>query len=318
MEELDEDRLELLERRLADRVTERVRSDLFSWYAAIGTAVITVCGILGVNVVLSIKSEIKSEIKQEFEQELQVKRDEVKELISETRFIAKEAKGIIKQVQQELIAFQPQAEGLNDNIQKVKILDDKIQKLDKISTSLDIASQRQPLDSSVDSLQSQLKELAIQVDKLNSIVTVSVQKPGGESVQAAQQRKAAIQSVILATQKAEQSLAEKRKRTTVFFQFAGGKRPQAEALSDALKKADYIVPGEEREGGAAGKHQVRYFYTQDRVAAESLAQDATRALRNLGYSISQVPNIEAKPFVSYSGKKPSQGTVELWLEIPSR
>ncbi|MCA2669667.1 MAG: hypothetical protein IM486_12280 [Microcystis sp. M114S2] len=233
---------------------------------------------------------------------------------------AKEAKDIIEQVQQELIAFRPQAEGLDNNIQKVKILDDKIQKLDKISTNLDITSQKysQPLGSSVDSLQSQLKELAIQVDKLNSIVTVSVQKPGGESAQAAQQRKAAIQSVISATQKAEQSLAEKRKRTTVFFQFAGGKRPQAEALSDALKKADYIVPGEEREGGAAGKHQVRYFYTQDRVAAENLAQDATRALRNLGYSISQVPNIEAKPFVSYSGKKPSQGTVELWLEIPSR
>jgi archaellum component FlaC len=250
----------------------------------------------------------------------QVKRDEVRELISETRLKAKEAKDIIEQVQQELIAFRPQAEGLDNNIQKVKILDDKIQKLDKISTNLDITSQKysQPLGSSVDSLQSQLKELAIQVDKLNSIVTVSVQKPGGESAQAAQQRKAAIQSVISATQKAEQSLAEKRKRTTVFFQFAGGKRPQAEALSDALKKADYIVPGEEREGGAAGKHQVRYFYTQDRVAAENLAQDATRALRNLGYSISQVPNIEAKPFVSYSGKKPSQGTVELWLEIPSR
>lgn len=318
MEELDEDRLELLERRLADRVTERVRSDLFSWYAAIGTAVITVCGILGVNVVLSIRTEIKSEIKQEFEQELQVKRDEVRELISETRLKAKEANDIIERVQQELRAFRPQAEGLNDNIQKVKILDDKIQKLDKISTSLDIASQRQPLDSSVKSLQRQLIELAIQVDKLNTIVTVSVQKPGGESAQAAQQRKAAIQSVISATQKAEQSLAKKRERTTVFFQFAGGKREQAEALSEALKKADYIVPGEEREGGAAGKHQVRYFYTQDRVAAESLAQDATRALRNLGYSISQVPNIEAKPFVSYSGKKPSQGTVELWLEIPSR
>lgn len=320
MEELDEDRLELLERRLADRVTERVRSDLFSWYAAIGTAVITVCGILGVNVVLSIRTEIKSEIKQEFEQELQVKRDEVRELISETRLKAKEAKVIIEQVQRELRAFRPQAEGLDNNIQKVKILDDKIQKLDKISTNLDITSQKysQPLGSSVDSLQSQLKELAIQVDKLNSIVTVSVQKPGGESAQAAQQRKAAIQSVISATQKAEQSLAKKRERTTVFFQFAGGKREQAEALSEALKKADYIVPGEDREGGAAGKHQVRYFYTQDRVAAESLAQDATRALRNLGYSISQVPNIEAIPFVSYSGKKPSQGTVELWLEIPSR
>jgi hypothetical protein len=176
----------------------------------------------------------------------------------------------------------------------------------------------EPTASSVKSLQRQLTELAIQVDKLNTIVTVSVQKPGGESAQAAQQRKAAIQSVISATQKAEQSLAKKRERTTVFFQFAGGEREQAKALSEALKKADYIVPGEEREGGAAGKHQVRYFYTQDRVEAERLAQDATRALRNLGYSISQVPNIEPKDFVSYRGKKPSQGTVELWLEIPSR
>jgi chromosome segregation ATPase len=320
MEELDGDRIELLERRLADQVKERVRLDLFGWYAAVGITAITIFGILGVNVVLSIKSEIKSEIKQEFEQELQVKRDEVKELISETRFRAKEAKDIIEQVQHQLGAFQPQVESLNTNIQKVKMLDDRTQQLDRISRELDITSQKdlQPLVSSVESLQSQLRELAIQVDKLNTIVTVSVQKSGGESAQAAQQRKAAIQSVISTTKKAEQSLAEKRERTTVFFQFAGGKRQQAEDLSAALKKANYIVPGEDREGEAAGKHEVRYFHNQDRVAAESLAQDATRALRNLGYSINQVPNVEAKSLVSYGGKKPSQGTVELWLEIPPR
>jgi len=320
MEELDEDRLELLERRLADRVTERVRSDLLKLYAAMGTTAISVLGLFGWNIFQNLESGIKENIKDNLEEEIKPTRIQINKQLAETEVLAKQANGIVEKVKKQLDAFQPQAENLDNNIKLMKELSVGVQELNTNLRSVQGSTERDlyPIASSVKSLQRQLIELAIQVDKLNTIVTVSVQKPGGESAQAAQQRKAAIQSVISATQKAEQSLAKKRERTTVFFQFAGGEREQAKALSDALKKADYIVPGEEREGGAAGKHQVRYFYTQDRVAAESLAQDATRALRNLGYSISQVPNIEAKPFVSYSGKKPSQGTVELWLEIPSR
>ncbi len=320
MEELDEDRLELLERRLADRLTERVRSELLKLYAAMGATAISVLGLVGWNILQNLESGIKENIKDNLEEEIKPTRIQINKQLAETEVLAKQANGIVEKVKKQLDAFQPQAENLDNNIKLMEELSVRVQELNTNLRPVQGSTERDlyPIASSVKSLQRQLIELAIQVDKLNTIVTVSVQKPGGESAQAAQQRKAAIQSVISATQKAEQSLAKKRERTTVFFQFAGGKREQAKALSEALKKADYIVPGEEREGGAAGKHQVRYFYTQDRVAAENLAQDATRALRNLGYSISQVPNIEAKPFVSYSGKKPSQGTVELWLEIPSR
>jgi uncharacterized protein YoxC len=327
MEELDEDRLELLERRLADRVTERVRSELLKFYAAMGATAISVLGLVGSNVFQNLESGIKENIKDNLEEEIKPTRIQINKQLAETEVLAKQANGIVEKVKKQLDAFQPQAENLDNNIKLMEELSVGVQELSvgvqELNTNLRSVQgpterDLEPIASSVKSLQRQLTELAIQVDKLNTIVTVSVQKPGGESAQAAQQRKAAIQSVISATQKAEQSLAKKRERTTVFFQFAGGEREQAKALSDALKKADYIVPGEEREGGAAGKHQVRYFYTQDREAAKNLAQDATRALRNLGYSISQVPNIEAITFVSYSGKKPSQGTVELWLEIPSR
>lgn len=327
MEELDEDRLELLERRLADRVTERVRPALFKLYAAMGATAISALGLFGWNIFQNLESGIKENIKDNLEEEIKPTRIQINKQLAETEVLAKQANGIVEKVKKQLDAFQPQAENLDNNIKLMEELSVGVQELSvgvqELNTNLrsvqgSTERDLEPIASSVKSLQRQLTELAIQVDKLNSIVTVSVQKPGGESAQAAQQRKAAIQSVISATQKAEQSLAKKRERTTVFFQFAGGKREQAKALSEALKKADYIVPGEEREGGAAGKHQVRYFYTQDKEAAENLAQDATRALRNLGYSISQVPNIEPKDFVSYRGKKPSQGTVELWLEIPSR
>jgi uncharacterized protein YoxC len=316
MEELDGDRIELLERRLADRVAERVRPALFKLYAVIGTTAISVAGLFGWNIFQNLESNIKEDIGKE----IKPTQTEITKQLLETEVLARRANEIIKKVEKQLDAFQPQAENLTNNIKIVETLEIKVQELNKNLREVKALTYKdlQPLGSSVESLQSQLRELAIQVDKLNTIVTVSVQKPEGESAQAVQQRKAAIQSVISATQKAEQSLAEKRERTTVFFQFAGGKRQQAEDLSAALKKADYIIPGEDREGEAAGKHEVRYFYNQDRVAAENLAQDATRALRNLGYSISQVPNVEVKSLESYSGKKPSQGTVELWLEIPSR
>ncbi len=50
MEELDGDRIELLERRLADRVAERVRPALFKLYAVVGSTVIGVVGLFGWNI----------------------------------------------------------------------------------------------------------------------------------------------------------------------------------------------------------------------------------------------------------------------------
>ncbi|HID30596.1 MAG TPA: hypothetical protein EYP19_11410 [Desulfobacterales bacterium] len=133
-----------------------------------------------------------------------------------------------------------------------------------------------------------------------------------------QQRSAAIQSVISDTKEAEQRLVQARNKTTVFFQFAGGRREQAEALSATLKAEGYVVPGEDQEVGAAGKHEVRYFHDKDHAAALRLVDDTTRALRSLAYFDRKQPDIITKSLVSYRGKKPRPGVLELWLEVPPR
>lgn len=154
--------------------------------------------------------------------------------------------------------------------------------------------------------------------QLNTIATAGEIVSEGEPTQTPEQRFAAIKSVISDTKDAEQRLIQARSKTTVFFQFAGGRRVQAEALSAALKAKGFIVPGEDREGAAARKHEVRYFHREDKEAAERLANDTTAALRNLKYPERDALNVVAESFVSYRGKKPRPGIVELWLEIPPR
>jgi archaellum component FlaC len=312
MADLDSDRLELLERQLAERVTERVRSSLFKLYAAVGAAVIAALGFVGWDLVADIKSDVMAEISGQVERDVQAKREEITERVAETRIIARRANEVIQRVEDQLDAFEPQAKSLDETIEKVSSLNTTSQDLiDAYSREL------QPLVNNVESLRQRLVELAEQVDELNALVSDS---GGGTepAVATTAQRSAAIQSVIADSKAAGERFEQARSRTTVFFQFAEGRRDQAEALSAALAADGYIVPGEDRESGAAAKHEVRYFHEGDEAAARRLAQDATRALRSLGYPPRAVPDVEVNPLVAYAGKKPRPGVLELWLEIPPR
>ncbi len=313
MTDLDGDRLELIERQLADRVTTRVRSALFRLYASVGVAVIGVLGFVSWDVVSDIKSEVKSEITKTIDQEIEAKRAEITERVTETRIIAKRANEVIHRVEKQLDEFEPQAENLDETIQKVKALN--VTSQDLIAA---YSREIKPLVSNVESLSQRLVALAKQVDQLNSLASGSGSIMGSEINEAHQQRSAAIQSVISDSKEAEQLFVQARKKTTVFFQFAGGRREQAEALSAALTAEGYIVPGESREGGAAARHEVRYFHNDDNATAQRLAEDTTRALRTLGYTARNVPDVVVKSLVTYSGKKPRLGVLELWLEIPPR
>lgn len=313
MTDLDKDRLELLERQLAERVTERVRPALFRLYATVGVAVIGALGFVSWDIVSDIKSEIKSEITDAIDEEINAKRTEIAERVTEARIMAKRAGKVIERVEKQLDEFQPQADNLDETIERVKALNVTSQDLTAV-----YSQELKPLVANVESLSKQLRMLAEQVDQLNSIATA-----GGLDIEAVpdqtqQQRGAAIQSVISDSKQAEQILAQARKKTTVFFQFAGGRREQAEELSAALVARGYSVPGEDREGGAARKHEVRYFHDEDAETAKRLADDTTRALRELAYSDGEPPDIIAKPFSSYTGKKPRPGVLELWVEIPPR
>ena len=127
---------------------------------------------------------------------------------------------------------------------------------------------------------------------------------------------AQAQNVAESTQQARQQVEAVAARPTVWFQFAGAPRPQAQDFSRALVKKGYIVPGEDREPGAAGKREVRYFYPEDKSLATRLATDAVDALQELGYN--PPPQVAVKSLVEYEGKKPRPSTLELWLELPAR
>jgi hypothetical protein len=102
--------------------------------------------------------------------------------------------------------------------------------------------------------------------------------------------------------------------STVYFQFAGGARDQAQQLSKALQDKGYKIPGEERTGAAAGKREVRYFYAGQKTIADQLATDTTQALQRLGYPSLQV----STAFAGAPTKSNPDGKLELWLEIPPK
>ncbi|MEH6473252.1 MAG: hypothetical protein V7752_18610 [Halopseudomonas sp.] len=312
MPDLDEDRLELLERQLADRITARVRPALFRLYATVGVAVIGAVGFVSWDIVEDIKSEIKTEVTDVIDKEIGAKRTEIVERVTETRIMAKRANQVIQRLEKQLDEFQPQAENLDETIERVKTLN--VTSQDLIAA---YSQEVKPLVSNVESLSNQLRALAEQVDQLNTIATAGGLNSDVEAGQSYQQRGAAIQSVISDSEAAEKRLDQARNKTTVFFQFAGGRREQAQTLASALKGEGYVVPGEDRESGAAGKHEVRYFHDDDEAAAKRLVEDANRAIRSLGYPDRAATTITLKSLVSYRSKKPRPGVLELWLDIPT-
>ncbi len=102
------------------------------------------------------------------------------------------------------------------------------------------------------------------------------------------------------------------------MQFAGSKREQIEELTAVLKEKGITIPGEERIGSAARKHEIRYFHDQDKKEATRIAELITSALRDLGYLASQLQPVTAISFTDYRSKKPRPGVIELWLELPYR
>jgi septal ring factor EnvC (AmiA/AmiB activator) len=301
MRDINDDRVELLERQLAERVTKRVRSQLFLLYATAGSAVLFVLGIVGWNILSAIKTEIIDGI----EKEIKKKQTEIVEQVTETQVLARRAKQVIQRLEKQLDEFEPQAEDLDKTIKKVNAL--------KITAQDLIAAEVEPLFNNVESLSKQLEVLAEQVNLLNTITIAHDTSSEGEPRQALNERTKAIQGVISDAAETKQSLLKARDKVTVFFQFAGGPRKQTEDISAALKKKGYIVPGEDREVGAIGKHEVRYFHSDDQKAAENLAKHTNTALQSLGYASL---NVRAESFVSFRGKKPRPGVIELWLEIP--
>jgi hypothetical protein len=103
--------------------------------------------------------------------------------------------------------------------------------------------------------------------------------------------------------------------STVFFQFAGGSREQAQQISKALQDKGYKIPSEERSSAAAGKREVRFFFAGQAAIAQELAKTTNQILQQLGYG----PQLQINAVqTTTSSKSNPDGKLELWLEIPPK
>jgi hypothetical protein len=101
-------------------------------------------------------------------------------------------------------------------------------------------------------------------------------------------------------------------KPTVWFQFAGASRTDAQQVAKGLKNKNYIVPGEDRLATAKSLREVRYFYLADHEMAQHLVDDTEAVLRELHHG-SKV-TIDRKDYTNYE-RKPQPGILELWLDL---
>lgn len=314
---MNEKELELLERQLAEKITNRLRQDLFRFYAAIGTAVIATLGILGYDILSNVEGDIRVEILKSIDDDIKQDKEEISQLALESKILARHVGNTIKELEKKLKDFEPQANQLDDTITKLDETIKKVEsiKIDSQNVVATYSTEVKPLVESFQVISGQLRELAKQVTQLNLLTEEGGDQPLHSQLDSVETRASAITSVIAEAEDVEQKFRD-RDKITVFFQFAGAPREQALELSTQLRQKGYAVPGEDREAGAARKYEVRYFHAQDEVAAKKLASDTVYALKDLGYKDSYLANIETMSFVSYKGKKPREGVIELWIELP--
>ncbi len=106
------------------------------------------------------------------------------------------------------------------------------------------------------------------------------------------------------------------RQATVWLQFAGASRDQAQKIADNLKKKDYLVPGEERRPMKTGLREIRFFYPGDEPLARQLATEVSAVLKKLGYKDHDIV-VQGQGFTT-NVNKPRPGFLELWLDLPQR
>lgn len=322
---LDDDERELLERRLSERVEETVRRRLFRFYAVAGAAVIFVLGFVSYDIVERASSKADEAVKELVEHVEGAVRDaSVQAEIAKQRL--QDVDEYVRRGEQKLGAFEDRGAEIFDRVTE---LDGQIdQRMGSIhqrlaeaqerieTTAQQIESQRARAENvfagagNVEELAASLAELARQVQSLDErLLLISQSLEGSLLEPASGPETAAIGDIVDAAER--QSAAEEVGATTVFVQFAGVTRAEAQDLAARLGALGYQVPPVDREESALGKHEVRYFFDEDRPSAEQLAQQTTQALLALGYVGSE---IRAVSLVDYKGQKPRRGVLELWIE----
>jgi hypothetical protein len=299
MQEIDPDTLELLERQLAERITERVRPALFKFYATVGAAVLGALGLFGWNVISDAPDQVANKIAASIEARI----SDATEQTYRVKAAASEAEHLMEDLRTKLEQLEPLTSSVDETINKISDLRTEAQ------NTTDLYERHiKPRLGEILALNEQLGVLAKEMEAIQTKLDIENDSPP---------RQEAIKQVIDSTAEFSVRAQQAEAQTTVFFQYAGGSEGQAREVASALKNAGYIVPGLDRESDAVYRHEVRYFHSQDEGQANRLAEETTQLLRDAGYEVAEIADISVNSFVEYRAKKPRIGVLELWLGLPS-
>ncbi len=316
--------LELLERRIGERVTEKARGQIFKYYAVVGTTVMGVLGLVGVNAVEWVKATANAKVDEQVRvltrdvtaksQELAKQQAEMERRVERLEALRETAGKSLDRVDQTLTSVAPQVRRLEKLIEQIN---DATKDIEEIETRLRQArSTDQAVEQSradIAKVSNELKALAAQVSSLSD----AAQKSGGTPSPASGQTFAAITEAtkrVIASSEAitrdVESAVRSEDRKVVYVQFAGSfTREKIDELRSAMAGSGFAVPPAERIGTAISRFEVRYFYDEDKAEAERLAKLATELART------RIPGeTRAAAVVPLTNFKslPKRGTLELW------
>ncbi|MBM9594374.1 hypothetical protein [Roseitranquillus sediminis] len=325
--DVDQNSLELIERRLSERVEGQVRDRLFRFYRVAWAVALAVLGFFGYNVIAGL-NDLAEEIA----------RDEVGPAIEAANRAASDAERQLSELVARMTAaeeFQRQRQQLlvstehrlaQDQSRVEAVAQATDERLEGITQSLSEAeAQLEALGvriqqevagaGSVDVLAADLQRVANWMDQISASVRDLQDRVGGSEPN--DLALYSYEDIELSSTQDSPSPAEREAPAgasgTVYLQFAGVERGVAEQILAALGEIGYTMPGAERTSVAAGMHEVRYFFDSDADRAARLVSDVNRILADAGYR----DEVSLEDFTGYYGGKPREGTLELWLE-PTR
>lgn len=317
----DEDAYELARRRLEDDVKKKVEDDLFRYYRNIGSIIITVLGMVGITIGWpALLSRIDDQI--------QIK---VQEPVEAATKIATKAKKIADEI---LVRLEDKQENLNQSIgrlggkfdemhnrygaasAKIEEVETNIGEIKQLTEFFRIRIQNKPVSrEDINQLEARLTTVISETRKLASVVkTLDSNSLDQDLIAASVDKNLKKIDIKFPSNVKSDTNRVSRSNSTVYVQFAGGKREDIQLISQNLRDVGWTVPGEERLRTALGKRVVRYFHDSDEKAAELLAQDVNKAIVAVGFSLKKEE--EMKWNKVFAKNLPAVGILEVWLEIP--
>jgi type II secretory pathway component PulJ len=292
----DDDRAELLERRLTEKVTGSVESALKRRYAWI---VALFLGLYGLGGWALVNNLIQSEIAGLVEKKVKPAVDGA-ERVSVTAQVAQQeleklqeaAKRAVEDVQ----TLNEQTGELSRRIEaQIATTNDQVASLGlRLRTAEDVAQRFDKAREELEALRQSVATLNAATEELASRANVAIpEKPAPPLIASAP------------------SDRPPENKTTVYFQYSGRlSGDEVKAITADLGRKNFSVPGVERSPSTV--QEVRYFYPEDAEEAKRLAQDVEKILAETG--VGRV-DVTVRNLTGWARAKPPQGTVELWLHI---